>query len=93
MCRPQVTNPTVTGPAAYRLRVRGELGPEWSAALGGLAVTPTGDGDTVLSGVVRDQAALHAVLARIRDLALPLLAVDLAGTADGGAPAAPPRED
>jgi hypothetical protein len=48
----------------------------------------------VLSGVVRDQAALHGVLARIRDLGLPLIAVDIADVADvaaGGEPAHPAR--
>ena len=60
----------------YRIRVSGHLEDRWSDWLGGLAVQRRDDGTTVLVGPVVDQAALHGVLARIRDLGLPLLAVD-----------------
>jgi hypothetical protein len=60
----------------YRIRVSGHLDDRWSDWLGGLAVQRRDDGTTVLVGPVVDQAALHGVLARIRDLGLPLLAVD-----------------
>ena len=59
----------------YRIRVRGHLDDRWSDWLGGLAVLRRDDGTTVLVGPVVDQAALHGVLARIRDLGLPLLSV------------------
>jgi hypothetical protein len=56
----------------YEIRVQGELPPRWSCWFAGLAVG-TSDGETVIVGPVDDQAALHGLLARIRDLGLPLL--------------------
>ena len=59
----------------YRFRVEGHLGDRWSEWLGGLAIHLQEDGTSVLEGPVVDQAALHGVIARIRDLGLPLLSV------------------
>ena len=59
----------------YRFRVRGHLDPRWSDWFGGLAIHLQEDGTTLLVGPVVDQAALHGVIARIRDLGLPLLSV------------------
>ncbi|MDQ3810071.1 MAG: hypothetical protein M3336_07265 [Chloroflexota bacterium] len=59
----------------YELRVKGHLEDHWSEWLGGLAVRRDEDGTTVLVGPVADQAALHGVIHRIRDLGLPLLSV------------------
>ena len=59
----------------YRFRVRGHLDDRWSDWLGGLAVQRQEDGTTVLVGPVVDQAVLHGVIIRIRDLGLPLLSV------------------
>jgi len=56
----------------YEIRLLGELAPRWSCWFADLAVE-TADGETVIVGPVDDQAALHGVLARIRDLGLPLL--------------------
>ena len=61
----------------YRIRVGGHLDDRWSDWLGGLAVQRQEDGTTVLVGPVVDQAALHGVIIRIRDLGLPLLSVKL----------------
>ena len=61
----------------YRIRVRGHLDDRWSDWLGGLAVQRQEDGTTLLVGPVVDQAALHGVIIRIRDLGLPLLSVKL----------------
>jgi hypothetical protein len=58
----------------YEIRVQGELTPRWSDWFAGLSVESDG-GDTLIVGPVDDQAALHGLLARIRDLGLPLLAV------------------
>ena len=60
----------------YRVHVRGHLDDRWSDWLEGMAVQRRDDGTTVLVGPVVDQAALHGLIARIRDLGLPLLAVD-----------------
>jgi hypothetical protein len=58
----------------YEIRVRGELDPCWSSWFDGLSVEG-GRGESVITGPVADQAALHGVLARIRDLGMPLLSV------------------
>lgn len=66
-------------PATYRIRVQGWLDEDWSDWLGGMAVAIEGDDDspttTTLTGAVSDQAALHGLLNRIRDLGLSLLEV------------------
>ena len=59
----------------YRIRVRGHLDDRWSDWLGGLVIHLQEDGTTVLIVPVVDQAALHGVIIRIRDLGLPLLSV------------------
>ncbi len=59
----------------YEIRVQGRLDPRWSTYLGGVNLTPAGDGTTVLTGRVVDQAALHGLLAGLRDLGLLLLSV------------------
>ena len=59
----------------YEIRIGGCLAPRWATWFDGMTLTTAGDGTTVLSGPVADQAALHGVLARIRDLGLPLIAV------------------
>jgi hypothetical protein len=59
----------------YSFRVQGHLDQERSGWFDGLAITHTTDGETILSGPITDQAALHGVLAKIRDLGLSLLEV------------------
>ena len=59
----------------YEIRLRGPLDQSWSDWLGGLEVSLTGTGDTLLSGLVVDQAALHGILLRVRDLSLELLSL------------------
>ena len=59
----------------YRLRIRETLAPHWADYLAGLEITHEADGSTTLSGPLPDQAALHGVLAVVRDLGLTLLAV------------------
>ena len=68
----------------YRFRVKGHLDDRWSDWLGGLAVQRQEDGTTVLIGPVVDQAALHGIIARIRDLGLPLLSMSRVVESDGG---------
>ena len=61
---------------AYHIRVRGHLAEDWSDWFAGLCVQPQQNGETELYGHL-DQAALHGVLARIRDLNITLIAVSL----------------
>jgi hypothetical protein len=61
--------------AVYQIRVWGHLDVGWSDWLGGLTVEPQTGGETLLSGPIRDQAALHGLLSKIRDLGLPLVCV------------------
>lgn len=60
----------------YEIRVRGHLDQRWSAWFAGLAITYDADDNTVLRGPLVDEAALHGVLIKVRDLALPLLSVN-----------------
>ncbi len=76
--------PTPTGhhgPTPYAIRVQGRLDSRWSAWFDGMAVTSADDGSSTIHGPVADQAALHGVLERLRDLGLPVLAVQM--LADG----------
>jgi hypothetical protein len=59
----------------YEIRLRGRLHARWSTWFDGLTVSHDGDGTTVISGWVADQAALHGLLQRVRDLGLPLISV------------------
>ena len=62
-------------PTVYAIRVRGVLDPGWSAWFVGMQVHSDGPDESVILGPVADQAALHGLLAKIRDLGLPLISV------------------
>ncbi len=59
----------------YEIRVTGHLSPRWEAWFDGLSLTRTDDGTTVIRGPIVDQAALHGVLQKLRDLGIPLISV------------------
>ena len=59
----------------YEIRIEGHLAPSWSETFDGMQLILTPDGETTLSGAVADQAALHGLLTRIRDLNLTLISV------------------
>ncbi|GCE29969.1 hypothetical protein KDA_54530 [Dictyobacter alpinus] len=61
--------------ARYDIRVKGQIGPEWSEWFGGMTITSDEPNETLLSGKVVDQAALYGILNKIRDLGLPLLSI------------------
>jgi len=62
--------------AMYQITLKGNLDQRWSDWFDGFAITPQADGNTLLTGPAADQAALHGLLGRIRDLGLPLLSVE-----------------
>jgi len=62
-------------PLVYQIRVKGHLGRQWTDWFGGLTITLEDNGDTLLTGPVLDQAALHGLLKKVRDLAMPLVSV------------------
>ena len=75
MSLPPAAELPIEPPARYEIRVDAVLGSRWSTWLEDLQVTSHAGGQTVIAGPVADQAALHGLLARIRDLNLPLISV------------------
>lgn len=63
-------------PVVYQIRIKGHLGPQWTDWFGGLAITLEDNGDTLLTGPVVDQAALHGLLKKVRDLGIPLISAN-----------------
>jgi hypothetical protein len=63
------------GPVRYEIRLQGRLHHRWAAWFDGMSLTTEDDSTTVLAGPVVDQAALHGLLQRLRDLGLPLVSV------------------
>jgi hypothetical protein len=73
-------------PCGYRLRVEGHLDQRWSAWFDDLTLTREGDGTTSLSGSVTDQAELHGLLRKIRDLSITLISVEVVDPPDTANP-------
>jgi hypothetical protein len=69
-------------PMIYQIRIKGHLGSHWLAWFEGLDITLEEDGNTLLTGTVVDQAALHGILKKVRDLGMPLLSINSSGGAD-----------
>ena len=67
--------PTPSQTVIYQIRIKGHLGHEWTDWFEGLTITLEEDGDTLLTGPVVDQAALHGLLKKVRDLGMPLVSV------------------
>ncbi len=68
-------NPREAG--QYEIRLKGHLDGRWAAWFDGLNLSHESDGTTVIAGLIADQAALHGLLQRMRDLGLPLVSVKL----------------
>ena len=62
-------------PMVYQIRIKGHLGPQWAEWFGGLTITQEENGDSLLTCPVVDQAALHGLLRKVRDLGMPLVSV------------------
>jgi hypothetical protein len=63
-------------PLEYQIRIEGHLGHQWTDWFGGLSITLEDSGHTLLTGLVADQAELHGLLKKVRDLGMPLLLVN-----------------
>jgi len=75
MSKQRKPRPDAREPQVYAIRVQGHLGQEWTDWFEGLAITLEDNGDALLTGPVVDQAALHGVLKKVRDLGMPLVSV------------------
>jgi hypothetical protein len=67
--------PTPSQPVVYQIRLKGHLGSQWTDWFGSLTIMLEEDGDTLLTGPVVDQAALHGLLKKVRDLGMSLVSV------------------
>lgn len=77
----------------YDITVAGHLGARWSAWFDGLAITSADDGTTVLRGDLPDQAALHGLLQKVRDLGIPLISVAPTSPEESTTDGATPRPE
>ncbi len=80
------STPDPSQPTVYQIRIRGHLGRHWTDWFGDLTITQEENGDTLLTGPVVDQAALHGLLRQVRDLGTPLLSVIRLGPGSADAP-------
>ena len=69
------SKPTPFQPMVYQIRLKGHLSIQWTDWFDGLTITLEDNGDTLLTGPVVDQAALHVLLKKVRDLGMPLVSV------------------
>ncbi len=71
-------NPTTDTdqPSVYQIRIKGHLSPQWTDWFEGVSITLEDNGNTLLTGRVVDQAALHGLIKKVRDLGMPLLSVN-----------------
>lgn len=68
--------PVPSQPMVYQIRIKGHLGIQWTDWFGGLTIILEDNGDTLLTGPVVDQAALHGLLKKVRDLGMPLISIN-----------------
>ena len=78
-------------PGQYEIRLKGHLEARWAAWFDGLSLTHASDGTTIIQGPVVDQAALHGLLRKVRDLGLPLVSVIRVEPDQPDAPTSEPR--
>jgi hypothetical protein len=75
MSNKPTSQPDPLQPPVYQIRIKGQLDSQWAGWFEGLTITLEEGGDTLLTGPVIDQAALHGLLKKVRDLGLPLVSV------------------
>jgi len=90
MSEPQTATGAQDEPGRYEIRLLGRLDRRWAGRFEGMVLTLEDNGQTLLTGRVVDQAALHGLLRQVRDLALPLIAVTRLGPGPAVAPEVPP---
>ena len=78
-------------PGRYEIRLKGHLDSRWAAWFDGLSLTNSSDGTTIICGPVADQAALHGLLQKVRDLGLPLISITQAEPDQPSGPDNSPR--
>jgi hypothetical protein len=78
-------------PGRYEIRLKGHLDRRWAAWFDGLSLTHQSDGTTVIHGPIADQAALHGLLQKVRDVGLPLVSVICVEPDRPGDPTGDPR--
>ena len=76
-------------PGRYEIRVKGHLNSRWAAWFDGLSLSTESDGTTIIHGPVADQAALHGLLQKVRDVGLPLVSVTQVDSDQPDAPTKP----
>jgi hypothetical protein len=86
MSEPDAANEDHHEPGLYEIRIKGHLENRWSDWFEGLTITLEENGDTILIGPVADQAALHGLLRKVRNLGLPLVSVIPVGHERTGMP-------
>ncbi len=69
-------------PIHYEIRIKGHLGAQWTDWFEGLTITLDANGETLLTGPVADQAVLHGLLKKVRDLGMPLVSIMRVNPAD-----------
>jgi len=75
MSKPHLPQNDLNEPLTYQIRLKGELGAEWADWFDGLTITLEEQGNTLITGQALDQAALHGLLKKVRDLGMPLISV------------------
>jgi hypothetical protein len=85
MSEPDAATENQVEPGLYAIRIKGHLDNRWSDWFEGLTLTLAENGDTLLTGLVVDQAALHGLLKKVRNLGLPLVSVIRVETGQGDA--------
>lgn len=75
--------PGDSGRSVCHIRVQGHLDQKWSGWFDRLTISPLEEGETLLAGPITDQAALHGLLAKIRDLGIPLISVQICSNEGG----------
>ncbi len=63
-------------PKIFQIRIKGHLGRRWANWFEGMSITLEDNGDTLITGPVADQAALHGLVKKVRDLGLPLISIN-----------------